>query len=72
MRPRIISADLNSTLIECPKCKKSIILTHADTEEANSGIGRLDLGEQYYDWVVCMNKHGGEYCSYSGSFINKC
>ena len=54
------------TVVKCPKCKGDITLHHEGSDYVNSGIGRIDLGVQNYELVVCMSEPKGVYCEFSG------
>lgn len=56
------------TKVKCPKCKNTISLWHGPAGEPNDGIGRLDLGHQNYNRIVCVNLVDNRYCDYEGNF----
>lgn len=57
-KPVIIDQNSAQTVIKCPRCGARICLYHEcqPTPKPNDGIGRLDLGDQNYGYVVCMDK----------------
>lgn len=65
----VISQSTTATIAKCPKCGKNIVISHEDNEKPNSGIGRLDNGEQLYTSIVCTNKKSGAYCPYAVEFV---
>lgn len=64
-RPMIIRQTSMQTTIKCPECRGQIKLHHDDVGEPNDAIGRLDLGEQNYSYVVCVDRGAGKYCDFA-------
>ena len=63
-----IKQNRNATVVECPLCKGEIRLNHAKHfSSCNDNFGRMDIGEQNYTAVVCMNTTGGT-CSFAGDY----
>lgn len=65
----IINQDTRKTYIKCPCCKLSIAIHHgAHHKGINDDTGRIDLGQQNYQHVVCTSRSGGQYCSFAADF----
>ena len=63
----VISQNSEQTVLKCPKCSGKIVLTHGGYDIPNGEIGRLDIGEQHYTAVVCMNRRPStdRHCDFS-------
>ena len=66
-RAIVVSQSPHGTRVKCPKCKGAIDLYHDEDESGiNDSFGRLDLGQQNYHAVVCMNPGAnGVYCNFA-------